>query len=87
MACPGSHQSAERITAGVGEPVAASWAGVNSTTVLPKKFATHRSPEASKVDRFGPLRLMRLPKAVVGVASPLALVGYDVTVLESRLET
>jgi hypothetical protein len=77
----------ERVTAGVGEPVAASWAGVNSTTVLLLKFATHRLPEESKAARYGTSRLLRLPNALVGVVSPVTLARYDVTMLESSLET
>ena len=63
---------AERVTAGVGEPLAASWAGVNSTTVLFPPFVTHRSPEDPKASPDGLFTLSAVAERVTaGVGEPV----------------
>ena len=63
---------AERVTAGVGEPLAASWAGVNSTTVLFPPFVTHRSSEDPKASPDGLFTLSAVAERVTaGVGEPV----------------
>ncbi len=62
---------ADRVTAGVGEPVAASWPGVNSTTVLLASFATHRLPEELKARPSGNPNPLLGPRMTFGTGEPV----------------
>ena len=59
------------VTAGVGDPEAASWAGVNSANVLDPKLATHRSPDLSKAPPYGSSMLWEPSSLMVTVADGL----------------
>ena len=83
---------AERVALGVGDPLVASSAGVNSTTVLLLALPTHRFPEESKANPIGSSRLASgfAESVTLGVGDPLVASSLGVNstrVLLSPLAT